>query len=63
MSSTDVAAYSDSPYADAAPAGPRALFAGALGNALEWYDFAAYGFLAAIFAKKTSFPAAMPSSG
>lgn len=33
------------------PAGPRALVAGALGNALEWYDFAAYGFLAAIFAK------------
>ncbi|WP_414591713.1 MFS transporter [Ancylobacter sp. G4_0304] len=33
------------------PAAPRALVAGALGNALEWYDFAAYGFLAAIFAQ------------
>ncbi|MCS0502304.1 MFS transporter [Ancylobacter mangrovi] len=30
---------------------PATLVAGALGNALEWYDFAAYGFLAAIFAK------------
>ncbi|WGD29482.1 MFS transporter [Ancylobacter sp. WKF20] len=29
----------------------RSLVAGALGNVLEWYDFAAYGFLAAIFAK------------
>ncbi|WP_369807091.1 MFS transporter [Ancylobacter radicis] len=30
---------------------PRSLIAGALGNVLEWYDFAAYGFLATIFAK------------
>lgn len=51
MSSIDVASYRDSPPAEAGPASPRALFAGALGNALEWYDFAAYGFLAAIFAK------------
>ena len=29
----------------------RSLVAGALGNVLEWYDFAAYGFLAAIFAR------------
>ncbi len=49
MSSLDVASYGDSPPAEA-PAGRRALLAGALGNALEWYDFAAYGFLAAIFA-------------
>ena len=35
---------------------PRLLLAGILGNTLEWYDFAAYGFLAAIFAKNF-FPA------
>ncbi|WP_018388547.1 MFS transporter [Ancylobacter sp. FA202] len=51
MSSLDVASYPDTGPADTVPAGPRALLAGALGNALEWYDFAAYGFLAAIFAK------------
>ena len=33
------------------PAPVRSLVAGALGNVLEWYDFAAYGFLAAIFAR------------
>ncbi len=31
-------------------ASPRMLLAGVLGNMLEWYDFAAYGFLAAVFA-------------
>ena len=41
---------------------PRMLFAGALGNALEWYDFAAYGFLAAIFAKNF-FPNSDPFVG
>lgn len=52
MSSLDIASYPDTgPTPATAPAGPRALLAGALGNALEWYDFAAYGFLAAIFAK------------
>lgn len=40
------------------PAGssPRLLAAGAIGNVLEWYDFASYGFLAPIFAR-TFFPA------
>lgn len=45
-------------YPDTGPAIPaprraplRSLVAGALGNVLEWYDFAAYGFLATIFAK------------
>jgi MHS family proline/betaine transporter-like MFS transporter len=55
MSSLDLAHGGDSgpavAPAAAAPVGPRALLAGALGNVLEWYDFAAYGFLAAIFAK------------
>lgn len=55
MSSLDLAHGGDSGPATApaaaAPVGPRALLAGALGNVLEWYDFAAYGFLAAIFAK------------
>lgn len=51
VSSLDAGSYRESGAAGAAPAGPRALVAGALGNALEWYDFAAYGFLAAIFAK------------
>lgn len=50
MSSLDVALPGGSLPAEV-PAGRRALLAGALGNALEWYDFAAYGFLAAIFAK------------
>ncbi len=38
----------------AAPANPmsvRVILAGALGNTLEWYDFAAYGFFAATFAR------------
>lgn len=35
---------------------PRLLAAGAIGNVLEWYDFASYGFLAPIFAR-TFFPA------
>ncbi len=39
-----------------APVTPRVIAAGALGNLLEWYDFAAYGFLASIFAKNF-FPA------
>ncbi|WP_428032336.1 MFS transporter [Ancylobacter sp.] len=51
MSSIDVASLSDGRPVGTLPAGPRALIAGALGNALEWYDFAAYGFLAAIFAR------------
>lgn len=46
----------DRPRSGAAPASPRLLVAGALGNALEWYDFAVYGFLAVIFAKNF-FPA------
>ena len=37
-------------------ASPRLLAAGAIGNLLEWYDFASYGFLAPIFAR-TFFPA------
>ncbi|MEP9378075.1 MFS transporter [Aquabacter sp. CN5-332] len=41
---------------------PRMVAAGALGNLLEWYDFAAYGFLASIFAKNF-FPAASPFIG
>lgn len=40
----------------------RAIVAGALGNALEWYDFAAYGFLAAIFARNF-FPSDDPFVG
>ncbi len=30
---------------------PALVLAGAIGNALEWYDFTSYGFLAAVFAK------------
>ncbi len=41
---------------------PRMIAAGALGNLLEWYDFAAYGFFAAIFAKNF-FPGATPFIG
>jgi MHS family proline/betaine transporter-like MFS transporter len=41
---------------------PSTLAAGALGNALEWYDFAAYGFLAAIFARNF-FPDSDPFVG
>lgn len=36
--------------------------AGALGNLLEWYDFAAYGFLASIFAQNF-FPSSSPFVG
>jgi hypothetical protein len=28
---------------------PRMLVAGAIGNVLEWYDFAAYGYFASAF--------------
>ncbi|MBB3770781.1 MHS family proline/betaine transporter-like MFS transporter [Angulomicrobium tetraedrale] len=55
VSSLDDAGYRDTGPA-ARRAAPGALLAGALGNALEWYDFAAYGFLAAIFARNF-FPA------
>lgn len=49
-------------HAGAAPAGKRMLIAGALGNALEWYDFAVYGFLAAVFARNF-FPDSDPFVG
>ncbi|WP_341992493.1 MFS transporter [Azorhizobium sp. AG788] len=42
--------------AGADPKRLRGMIAGTLGNTLEWYDFGAYGFLAAIFAKNF-FPA------
>ncbi|MBN8907952.1 MAG: MFS transporter, partial [Rhodospirillales bacterium] len=35
----------------AAHASTRQVVAGAIGNVLEWYDFAAYGYFASIFAK------------
>ncbi|MFG1345442.1 MFS transporter [Xanthobacter autotrophicus DSM 431] len=38
---------------------PRLMVAGTLGNVLEWYDFAVYGFLAGVFAK-TFFPDSSP---
>ncbi|ADH91273.1 putative proline/betaine transporter 1 [Ancylobacter novellus DSM 506] len=41
---------------------PRLLLAGVIGNTLEWYDFAAYGFLAAVFAKNF-FPTSDPFVG
>ncbi|TCT02594.1 MFS transporter [Aquabacter spiritensis] len=41
---------------------PRMIAAGSLGNMLEWYDFAAYGFLASVFAKNF-FPSADPFVG
>lgn len=41
---------------------PRLLLAGIIGNTLEWYDFAAYGFLAAVFAKNF-FPTSDPFVG
>ncbi|HSY88257.1 MAG TPA: hypothetical protein VLA85_16950, partial [Verrucomicrobiae bacterium] len=34
----------------------RQMLAGAIGNSLEWYDFAAYGYFAAIFGRNF-FPA------
>lgn len=40
---------------------PRVLAAGMLGNLLEWYDFAVYGFLASVFAKNF-FPQSSPSA-
>ncbi|WP_051356793.1 MFS transporter [Azorhizobium doebereinerae] len=47
----------DTPGGAARPAlPPRVILAGALGNMLEWYDFAACGYLAAVFAKNF-FPA------
>ncbi|WP_371348466.1 MFS transporter [Ancylobacter sp. IITR112] len=61
MASVDVASYSGPEPAET-PAGSRALIAGALGNVLEWYDFAAYGFLAAIFARNF-FPDSDPFVG
>lgn len=55
MMSVSATSLEDAAYQDTRPplrrTAPSALAAGALGNALEWYDFAAYGFLAAIFAK------------
>ena len=30
---------------------PRTLVAGAIGNVLEWYDFAAYGYFASVFGR------------
>ncbi|WP_245454155.1 MFS transporter [Aquabacter cavernae] len=45
-----------------APIAPRMIAAGALGNLLEWYDFAAYGFLASIFAQNF-FPGSSPFIG
>ncbi|WP_332116435.1 MFS transporter [Azorhizobium caulinodans] len=39
-----------------APLSLRLVLAGSIGNTLEWYDFGAYGFLAAIFARNF-FPA------
>lgn len=41
---------------------PRLLLAGIIGNTLEWCDFAAYGFLAAVFAKNF-FPTSDPFVG
>ncbi len=56
-------------YPDTGPAIPAqsraplsSVVAGALGNVLEWYDFAVYGFLAAIFAKNF-FPDSDPFVG
>ncbi|OYX72223.1 MAG: MFS transporter [Rhizobiales bacterium 32-66-11] len=48
--------------APARRATPHMLAAGAAGNFLEWYDFAAYGFLASIFAKNF-FPNSSPLIG
>ncbi len=48
--------------AGAAPGRLRGMMAGTLGNTLEWYDFGAYGFLAAIFAKNF-FPTGDPFVG
>ena len=45
-----MAAYSTNP-------GQRAIWAAVVGNVLEWYDFAVYGFLAGVMAKQF-FPAA-----
>lgn len=42
------------------PSGRRAITAGIIGNVLEWYDFAIYGFFAAIIAKQF-FPSDDPS--
>lgn len=41
---------------------PRLLLAGIIGNTLERYDFAAYGFLAAVYAKNF-FPTSDPFVG
>src|ERR1700737_4466584 len=38
----------------------KAIFAGAFGNFIEWYDFAIYGYLAAILASQI-FPSSDPS--
>ncbi|MFG1478239.1 MFS transporter [Xanthobacter sp. V4C-4] len=62
MSATDAA--SDLRFeAGAAPARlpPRAMAAGAMGNLLEWYDFAVYGFLASVFARNF-FPNSSPTA-
>lgn len=32
----------------------RALIAGSIGNFIEWYEFAVYGFLATVIAKTSS---------
>lgn len=45
----------------AAPLSPRLMAAGMLGNVLEWYDFAVYGFLASIFARNF-FPDSSPTA-
>lgn len=39
------------PARPAAGATPRQIIAGAVGNVLEWYDFAAYGYFAGIFGR------------
>jgi MFS transporter, MHS family, proline/betaine transporter len=43
-----------------APVMKRTLFAGAIGNVLEWYDFALYGYFAPVFAA-LFFPSDSPS--
>lgn len=50
------------PAGQTSPVTPRMVAAGALGNLLEWYDFAAYGFLAGVFAKNF-FPSTSPFVG
>lgn len=43
------------------PASKKTLFAGAIGNVLEWYDFALYGYFAPVFAS-LFFPSDRPSA-